>query len=84
VDLEDSDLQEWRCLPVSRLLLEHLQHEADSARKTIAVLVQQNVEHEAKIASGGLLAIETLWGVLHPPKKPVEVPEPPFVDPALR
>lgn len=69
---------------MSRLVLQHLQSEKDGALHTSIARQRQNETHEATLAIGGYDALDTLWSLLHPPEKPAEPEEEPFIDPALR
>ena len=83
-DLQESDLAQWRDLPVSRLVLQHLQSEKHGALLTSVDHQRSDDRHKATLAIGGYDALDTLWSLLHPPEKPAEPEEEPFIDPALR
>lgn len=80
--LEDKDLAPWRDLPVSRLLVRHLQEECEAAREAVTRFVEEGNEVAARIAVGGLRYGQALLAALHPPQRSAPPPEEPFVDPA--
>ena len=84
LDLQGSDLQQWRDLPVSKLLIQYLEAEKASALEHIANLVDEEKFSEAKITRGGLKFCITLLSILHPPERMRPEPEEEFIDTATR
>lgn len=82
LSLTERDLAPWRDLPVSRLLEAHLLRERESGRQTVVGLISGNDIPAARIATGGVLLVESLLLAFHPPEAPPIEPEEPFVDPA--
>lgn len=80
-DLKPADLQEWRALPVSVLLLEHLQRERADALEVIAKKVQEGERQEAVLAAGWLACLDAVWSTLHPPEPAPPEPEESWEDP---
>jgi hypothetical protein len=62
--------------------VDHLRQECEASRKGIAAYVLNKDHHAATVATGGLLALESLLLALHPAEQPPPEPEEPFVDPA--
>ena len=84
LDLEETDLAGWRSIPVTRLLLDHLESERDKALLSVADAVEAGKPHEAAIATGGLRLCQSLLGAFHPPERLKPEPDEPFVDAAAR
>lgn len=80
--LTEQDLRPWRDHPVSRLLEAHLRRECEVTQRHIARLIAGNNIPQARIATGGLLVVESLISAMHPYEPPPPEPEEPFVDPA--
>ncbi len=83
-DLWDEDLAQWRALPVSGLLLAHLQTERQLALEAIADDIREGRDRPAATASGGVAIIDSILAALNPGPRPVEPEEIPFIDPAER
>jgi hypothetical protein len=81
-DLRPADLLEWRLSPISGLLLEHLLNEQAASLEYIAARTRRGDARRATLATGGLMALRSLWDKLHPPEPPVSEPEEKYDDPA--
>lgn len=82
LSLTEQDLAPWRDNPVTRLLEEHLRRELETSQRVIVGLISGNDIPAARIATGGLLVVQSLILAMHPPELPIPEPEEPFVDPA--
>lgn len=82
LSLTEAELAPWRDNPVSRLLEEHLRRELETTQRVIVGLISGNDIPAARIATGGLLVVQSLLLAMHPPELPLPEPEEPFVDPA--